>query len=95
MPPCRPAALPACLQDRLDSALDITTLFQAPGPQALALVRTCKAIAGGWQGHYLEMRERIEASGHHARWEFSKQLLFDKTNHAAEVGGDGAGRSPS
>lgn len=74
------------MQDRLDGALDMGSLFRAPAAQSLELVRTCRAIAEGWQAHYMAMREKIEASGHHARWEFSKQLLFERTNHAAEVG---------
>lgn len=40
------------------------------------------------------MREKIEASGHEARWEFSRQLLFESTNYAAEVRGVAAGRGP-
>jgi dynein heavy chain len=73
------------VQDRLDGALDMSTLFSAPAAQSLGLVRTCACVAQGWQAHYLAQRERIEASGHPARWEFSKQLLFERSNHAAEV----------
>ncbi|KAI7844971.1 hypothetical protein COHA_001338 [Chlorella ohadii] len=74
-----------CGRRRLDRALDIHALFAAPAPDSLVLVRTCRAVAEGWQAHYLAMRERLEASGHPARWEFSRSLLFEKTNYAAEV----------
>lgn len=77
--PCLP------LQERLDAALNVARLFSEPAADSLALVRTCLAIARGWQMHYMAQREKIEASGHHARWEFSKALLFEKTNHVAEV----------
>lgn len=83
----RPACSSRVLQRRLDRALDIHALFAAPAPDSLVLVRTCRAVAEGWQAHYLAMRERLEASGHPARWEFSRSLLFEKTNYAAEVGG--------
>lgn len=43
--------------------MDIGALFRAPAAESLALVRTCEAIARGWQAHYLANRERIEASG--------------------------------
>lgn len=33
------------------------------------------------------MRERIEASGRDARWEFSKALLFGRSSYMAEVCG--------
>lgn len=87
MPAAALAALAelSTLQDRLDGVLDMGQLFRAPVAESLELVRTCKAIAGGWQANYLTMRERLEASGHPARWEFSRQLLFEKTNYAAEV----------
>lgn len=80
-----PSCPPSSPQDRLDGALDLQAVFQAPAAEALALVRTCRAIAQGWPEHYLSNRERIESSGHCARWEFSRQLLFERTNHAAEV----------
>lgn len=72
-------------QDRLDAALDFSSLFQAPAAAALNTVHACKAVADAWRTHYMATRERIEAEGHHARWEFSKQLLFERTNYAAEV----------
>jgi hypothetical protein len=31
------------------------------------------------------VREKIEASGRDARWEFSKQALFARTNYGAEI----------
>ncbi|PRW56454.1 flagellar inner arm dynein 1 heavy chain alpha [Chlorella sorokiniana] len=75
-------------QRRLDGTLDIHAMFAAPAAESLALVRTCRAVAEGWQAHYLAMREQLEASGHPARWEFSRSLLFEKTNYAAEVCGE-------
>ncbi len=33
----------------------------------------------------LQVREKIEISGRDARWEFSKQLLFARTNYAADI----------
>ncbi len=54
-------------------------------------MRTCLAVARGWQAHYMAQREKIEASGHPARWEFSRELLFKRTNHIAEVRMGGMG----
>jgi dynein heavy chain len=33
----------------------------------------------------IQVRERIEASGRDARWEFSKTLLFSRTNYMADI----------
>lgn len=36
----------------------------------------------------MAVREKIELSGRDARWEFSKQLLFERTNYMAEICAD-------
>ena len=33
-----------------------------------------------WYATYMQVREKIEISGRDARWEFSKQMLFERTN---------------
>lgn len=73
------------LQDRLRASIHCGALFQGPAGEAIQRVSTCRDIAHGWQASYMQMRERIESSGHHARWEFSRGLLFEATNYAGEV----------
>lgn len=76
------------LQDRL-AATNVGELFRAPrAADSIKHVGTCKAIAEGWRSSYTQMRERIERSGHQARWEFSRGLLFEQTDYAAEVCGE-------
>ena len=48
----------------------------------------CKHIADTWQGCYLATREAIETAGRDPRWEFSKQVLFERTNYMGEICGD-------
>ncbi len=39
----------------------------------------------GWYATYMAVREKIETSNRGARWEFSKQLLFERTNYMADI----------
>ncbi len=65
-----------------------------PAEEASALLRTSCAVLDSWQSTYLAVRERIEASGRDARWEFSKTMLFARSSYMASVCADLAGRTP-
>ena len=55
---------------------------------ALRLIRTGKSVLEGWHNTYMQVREKIEVSGRDARWEFSKPMLFERTNYMAEICSD-------
>lgn len=55
---------------------------------AVRLIRTGKSVLEGWHNTYMQVREKIEVSGRDARWEFSKPMLFERTNYMAEICSD-------
>lgn len=56
--------------------------------EAVHLIRTGKSVLEGWHNTYMQVREKIEVSGRDARWEFSKPMLFERTNYMAEICSD-------
>ena len=55
---------------------------------AVTLIRTGKSVLDGWHNTYMQVREKIEVSGRDARWEFSKPMLFERTNYMSEICSD-------
>jgi len=41
-----------------------------------------------WKQSYLDVRKRIEQSGRDARWEFDRKVLFERSDHIAQVCSD-------
>ncbi len=41
-----------------------------------------------WKQSYLDVRKRIEQSGRDARWEFDRKILFERSDHIAQVCSD-------
>lgn len=41
-----------------------------------------------WKQAYLDVRKRIEQSGRDARWEFDRKILFERSDHIAQVCSD-------
>lgn len=56
--------------------------------EAVRLIKTGKSVLEGWHNTYMQVREKIEVSGRDARWEFSKPMLFERTNYMAEICSD-------
>ena len=63
-------------------------VFKMVPTDALRLIRTGKSVLEGWHNTYMQVREKIEVSGRDARWEFSKPMLFERTNYMAEICSD-------
>ena len=55
---------------------------------AVTLIKIGKSVLEGWHNTYMQVREKIEVSGRDARWEFSKPMLFERTNYMAEICSD-------
>lgn len=69
--------------NRIEESIVIERLFSLAAPDALRLIDTGAAVLSEWRETYMKVRERIEASGQHARWEFPKNMLFERTGHIA------------
>ncbi|DBA95316.1 TPA: Dynein heavy chain cytoplasmic [Trebouxia sp. C0006] len=74
--------------DRAEAAIDVKAVFKMVPADAVRLIRTGKSVLEGWHNTYMQVREKIEVSGRDARWEFSKPMLFERTNYMAEICSD-------
>ncbi len=70
------------------TATHAQAVFKMPPVEAVSLIRTGKSVLEGWHNTYMQVREKIEMSGRDARWEFSKPMLFERTNYMAEICSD-------
>ena len=61
-------------------SLLLQTLFKVSPAAALDILKVAKSVLEHWYATYMQVREKIEISGRDARWEFSKQMLFERTN---------------
>ena len=67
---------------------NLQAVFKMVPAEAVRLIKTGKSVLEGWHNTYMQVRERIEVSGRDARWEFSKPMLFERTNYMAEICSD-------
>ncbi|GMH41526.1 hypothetical protein BSKO_09436 [Bryopsis sp. KO-2023] len=74
--------------DRVQDAIDLTCTFKMQPTEAIELIKTGRSVLEHWYLVYMQVREKIEMSGRDARWEFPKQLLFQRTNYMAEICSD-------
>eukprot|EP00884_Botryococcus_braunii_P017522 jgi/Botrbrau1/4453/Bobra.0348s0039.1 len=80
-----------CLEQDLISLYHtgvVQELFKMPAAEALGLLSTARAVLLEWYKQYMKVREQIELSDRDARWEFSRGILFERTNSMAEICGD-------
>ena len=71
---CRQPSLTECVP------LLLQTLFKVSPAAAVDILKVAKSVLEHWHATYMQVREKIEISGRDARWEFSKQMLFERTN---------------
>eukprot|EP01135_Chromosphaera_perkinsii_P009070 Nk52_evm1s1607 gene=Nk52_evmTU1s1607 len=69
------------LSTRIRALVDIKTILKYPPGEAKAKTILASSIMKIWKESYLEVRERIEASGRDQRWEFDRKRLFDSTDN--------------
>ena len=62
------------------TSLLLQTLFKVSPAAAVDILKVAKSVLEHWYATYMQVREKIEISGRDARWEFSKQMLFERTN---------------
>ena len=71
--------------NRVEESTSISAIFDAPAASALKLIGTASMVLSEWRDTYMKVRERIEVSGQHARWEFPKNMLFERTGHIGTI----------
>jgi dynein heavy chain, axonemal len=73
------------LANRVEESIDLQAIFAMPPIEALTLIDTASTVLSEWRETYLKVREHIEVSGQHARWEFPKTMLFERTGHIGDT----------
>ena len=71
--------------DRVEASVNVHQIFDIASADALKLIGTASSVLSEWRETYMKVRERIEVSGQHARWEFPKNLLFERTGHIGGI----------
>ena len=66
----------------------LQAVFKMSPVEAVRLIKTGKSVLESWHNTYMQVREKIEVSGRDARWEFSKPMLFERTNYMADICSD-------
>ena len=73
------------LANRVEESIDVQAIFALPPIEALTLIDTAATVLSEWRETYLKVREHIEVSGQHARWEFPKTMLFERTGYIGDI----------
>jgi dynein heavy chain, axonemal len=71
--------------NRVEEHIVVPKVFSMPAGDALKLINTATCVLTDWRETYMKVRERIESSGQHARWEFPKSMLFERTGHIGTI----------
>jgi dynein heavy chain len=70
--------------DRVAQAIKVQVILREPPQEAMQKIRGAEAVLTNWRATYERVREVIFAGGRDPRWEFSKKLLFDRTDYMAK-----------
>lgn len=73
--------------------MSLQTIFKVSPTEAVEQLRVAKGVLEHWYSTYMQVREKIEVSGRDARWEFSKQMLFERTNYMVRSSRPGLGQA--
>lgn len=73
------------LANRVEESIDLQLIFDMPPVEAMRVINTASTVLSEWRETYLKVREHIEVSGQHARWEFPKTMLFERTGHIGDI----------
>ncbi|PVD32839.1 hypothetical protein C0Q70_08286 [Pomacea canaliculata] len=71
--------------ERVAKVVDIQTLFKSGTEEVKRLTHEAKRMLVTWRETYMDVRNKIEASGRDQRWEFDRKKLFDRTDYMAGI----------
>lgn len=76
----------ACvLGNRVKDTVTLSRLFEVSAADGLRIIEEASTLLSEWRETYMKVRERIEMSNQHARWEFPKTMLFERTGHIGDI----------
>jgi dynein heavy chain len=70
--------------DRVAKKINVTTILREPAEVAMAKIKEAQDVLTSWYTEYNKTKEAIFESGRDNRWEFSKKMLFDRTDYMAK-----------
>ena len=70
---------------KVGKEINIREILRYSPETALQLIEEAKMVLELWHSTYMNVRERIEASGTDHRWEFDRKRLFEQTNYMAKI----------
>ncbi|XP_074640231.1 dynein axonemal heavy chain 10-like [Tubulanus polymorphus] len=74
--------------ERVARVINVRTLYNGTPDEVKAMTSDAKRMLDLWRESYFEVRNKIEASGRDARWEFDRRRLFERTNYMASINQD-------
>lgn len=74
--------------EKVKHIVTLNTIFKYSASDAFSLATKSADLLLTWKGNYLQTRDYIEQSRVGSRWEFNKNILFDKVDHCARISND-------
>ena len=75
------------IAEKVETEVNIATILRRAPDRAKQVIMEAQAVLNGWESTYMAVRQRIEESGTHIRWEFDRKRLFELTKYMAHVCG--------
>lgn len=72
------------ISEKVAGAMDYKNLITKPAQIASKKILEGQAVLEKWKESYLQVREKIENSGSHGRWEFDRKRLFERTSYMGD-----------
>ena len=76
------------ISEKVQNEVNVNCILVHPPEHSKQLIQDAKEVLDSWQAQYYKVRQRIEDSGTHLRWEFDRKRLFEQTNYMAKICGD-------
>jgi dynein heavy chain len=75
------------IAEKVETEVNIKTILRRSPEQAKKVIKEAQTVLNSWESTYMSVRQRIEESGTHIRWEFDRKRLFELTKYMAHVCG--------
>ena len=75
------------IAEKVETEVNIKSILRRSPEQAKKVIKEAQTVLNSWESTYMSVRQRIEESGTHIRWEFDRKRLFELTKYMAHVCG--------
>ncbi|KAH8057483.1 dynein light chain binding protein [Aureococcus anophagefferens] len=73
------------IAEKVETEVNIKTILRRSPEQAKKVIKEAQTVLNSWESTYMSVRQRIEESGTHIRWEFDRKRLFELTKYMAHA----------